>query len=97
MSVMVTVELPTKRDKLGEFLNLLKEALVTTRGFKGCQKVDTFVDEDKPSILLVELWDAPKDQEAYMAWRLETGLLETIAPFISEDPIIRSFEIREDV
>ena len=70
---------------------------MATRGFIGCQKVGTFVDEDKPSIFLVELWDTLKDQEAYMAWRLETGLLETIAPFILEDPIIRSFEIRKDV
>lgn len=97
MSVMVTIEAPTKSEKLEEFLGFLKEGLVATRSFKGCQKVDTYVDHERSSVFLVELWDSLQDQEAYMAWRVDTGLLEAISPFLSASLIVRSFEIKEDV
>jgi len=45
MSVMVTLELPAKPECLSEFLDVMREALIDTRAYEGCEKVETFVEE----------------------------------------------------
>ena len=77
MSVMITLEMPVKPDMLEDYLNILKEALVETRAYKGCKSVTTLVDKETSSVVLVEEWDSAEDQQAYMAWRVETCLLYT--------------------
>ena len=44
MSVMVSLELPAKPECLSEFLDVMREALVDTRAYDGCEKVETFVE-----------------------------------------------------
>ena len=39
MSVMVTLELPAKPECLSEFLDVMREALIETRAYEGCNKV----------------------------------------------------------
>ena len=76
MSVMITLEMPVKPDVLEDYLNILKGALVETRSYKGCRSVTTLVDQETSSIVLVEEWDSAEDQQAYIAWRVETGLID---------------------
>ena len=97
MSVMITLELPVKPDMLGKYLDILKEALVETRNYKGCNNVTTLVDQDTSSVVLLEEWDSVEDQQAYMAWRVETGLLDAIAPFMQGDPITRNFDLKTEI
>ena len=80
MSVMITLEMPVKPEMLEDYLNILKGALVETRSYKGCRSVTTLVDQETSSIVLVEEWDSAEDQQAYIAWRVETGLIDAIAP-----------------
>ena len=47
-------------------------------------------------ILLVEEWESKAHQEAYLEWRVSTGLLDAIAPLVSADPLFRSYEIRSE-
>jgi quinol monooxygenase YgiN len=59
-------------------------ALVDTRVFDGCRSVETFVDQDDPDfVMLVEEWESRPDYERYMAWRVETGLLEMLKPILA--------------
>ena len=44
MSVMITLELPTKSESVAELLEVMKSALGDTRSSPGCQKVETFID-----------------------------------------------------
>jgi len=97
MSVMITLELPVKPDMLDEYLDILKEALVETRDYKGCNNVTTLVDQETSSVLLLEEWDSVEDQQAYMAWRVETGLLDAITPFMQGDPITRNFDLKTEI
>ena len=53
MSVMVTLEMPVRPDMLEDYLNILKEALVETRAYKGCRSVTTLVDQETSSVVLV--------------------------------------------
>ena len=94
---MVTVEWPAKPETLSEFLEILRQALVDTRAYEGCENVQTFLEESTGSVLLVELWDTGEHQQAYMNWRMETGLMDAIGGYLNSVPVVRTFCIRSDV
>tara|TARA_B100000497_G_scaffold93557_1_gene104707 strand:- start:258 stop:551 length:294 start_codon:yes stop_codon:yes gene_type:complete len=75
---------------------LLGGALPDTRAFEGCLKVETFAEEDGKSVLLIEEWESKKHQETYFQWRVETGLVDALAPFVSGPPVTRYYEIRSE-
>ena len=97
MGVMVTLELPAKSDRVSEFLDVMREALLDTRAYEGCESVETFVEESTGSVLLVELWETAEHQQAYMKGRMETGLMDAIGGFLSAPPVARTFSIKSDV
>ena len=64
----------------------LKSALVDTRAFDGCESIEVYVDADKPdTVILWEKFATRAHHEAYLAWRVETGLLDMLAPILAED------------
>ncbi len=97
MSVMVTVEWPAKSDTLSEFLDVLKQALVDTRAYDGCENVQTYVERSTGSVLLVEFWATAEHQQTYMKWRMETGLMDAIGGYLDSAPIARTFGIEPDI
>ena len=97
MSVMITLEMPVKPDVLEDYLNILKGALVETRSYKGCRSVTTLVDQETSSIVLVEEWDSAEDQQAYIAWRVETGLIDAIAPFMQGELVTRTYDLKTEI
>ena len=46
MSVMITLEMPIKSEKLEEYLGIMKQALVDTRNYKGCESVESYVEKE---------------------------------------------------
>ncbi|MEI6855834.1 MAG: antibiotic biosynthesis monooxygenase, partial [Acidimicrobiaceae bacterium] len=65
----------------------LADSLADTRAFKGCISVEVFTDADNPdTIVLLEKWENKEDQAAYFAWRIETGMMDAIAPIMASDP-----------
>ena len=97
MSVMVTLEIPVHKEKLEGFLDVLREALKETRVYEGCQKVETFVEMETGNVALVELWETAEHQQAYLNWRIETGLIEALSDFLADELKPRTFVIRDDV
>ena len=97
MSVMVTLEMPVKPDMLDDYLNILKEALVETRAYKGCKSVTTLVDQETSSVVLVEEWDSVEDQQAYITWRTETGLIDAVSPFMQGELVTRTNDLKTEV
>ena len=94
---MITLEMPVKPEMLEDYLNILKGALVETRGYKGCRSVTTLVDQETSSIVLVEEWDSAEDQQAYIAWRVETGLIDAIAPFMQGELVTRTYDLKTEI
>jgi quinol monooxygenase YgiN len=92
MITTLTLEFSMKTGKQPEFLNLLNDALVATRAFDGCIKVDTFAETDGTSVFLLEQWETRKQQENYSQWRLDNGLMELIEPYLSGPPIRKYYE-----
>ena len=97
MSVMVTLEIPVHKERLEDFLDVLREALKETRVYEGCQKVETFVEMDTGSVVLVELWETAEHHQAYLNWRIDTGLTEALSDFLAGELKPRTFAIRDDV
>ena len=97
MSVMITLEMPVKPEMLEDYLHILKGALVETRSYKGCRSVTTLVDQETSSIVLVEEWDSAEDQQAYIAWRVETGLIDAIAPFMQGELVTRTYDLKTEI
>ena len=85
MILMFSV-IPEKRN---EFIELMNSVLPDTRAFKGNLKVDVWTPEDDDSqIWLYEEWETKDNQASYFKWRMETGLMDAIGPFITGDPRI---------
>ena len=75
MSHTVLVEVPCVAGKAAELLAVLLPALADTRAYEGCELVETYVDADNPDLVVLwEKWSTRKAQEAYIAWRAETGV-----------------------
>lgn len=74
-------------------LEAFTASLGDTRAFDGCLSVKTFVDADNPdTVMLIEEWDSKDQQEAYLAWRIESGMIDLLAPVLAEPFEMHYFE-----
>lgn len=92
MSIVVTVEFPLHPDKAFDFSNLMKNALTETLSYPGCLGIETYLSEDSSCMLAIENWESKNHQENYFKWRIDTGLIEAIGPFLSSAPTIKYFK-----
>ncbi|HEY3603284.1 MAG TPA: antibiotic biosynthesis monooxygenase [Sporichthyaceae bacterium] len=92
MSVTVTLLFPTQAEQSDNFWNALISVLPDTRAYDGCVSVTTHRDLDDPSkIFLIEVWDSREHQQKYLAWRVETGLMDAIGPMLAGAPVISAY------
>lgn len=96
MSIMVSVEFSLRAGKQKEFLDVLANILPDTRAYDGCIKVETYAEDNGSSIILIEEWEAKEHQQAYFQWRVDTGMVDAIGPFVSSPPVIKYYEIRSE-
>ena len=74
-------------------LDAFTASLGDTRAFDGCTSVETYVDSDNPdTIMLIEEWESRNQQEAYLGWRVESGMIEMLAPVLAEPFEMHYFE-----
>lgn len=93
MSVMVQVEFQIVPEKVEEFKGMLKAVLPDTRAYDGCESVICYQDKDNAgTIVLYEVWGKREQQQKYLAWRVETGLMDALGPFVTAPPSIRCFD-----
>ena len=82
MKNLVIVSFPAKPDTLESLKDMMRVALVDTRGFDGCISVDTYIEESTNTIHIIEDWETLEHQQKYLTWRVETGLLEVLEPLL---------------
>ena len=96
MSNTMTLEIPVKPEKVDEFVGIMKSALVDTRKYDGCQKVEMWTAEDSPGrLVLLEVWESKAHQEKYFAWRMESGMMEMMQDFLAGAPVVTWFEVHD--
>ena len=82
MKNLVIVSFPAKPEALETLREAMRRALPDTRSFEGCLSVDTYIEESTNTIHLIEDWETLGDQEKYLKWRIETGLLTDLDPIL---------------
>lgn len=79
MPVTVIAEFHAAPGKLDELTATLKTLLPETRAYDGCITLDSWLDEQRSTIVLTEQWDSFDHYDRYLAWRAETGVLAAAA------------------
>ncbi len=97
MSVLVNLEIPVKKERIEDFFNYLRDVLVDTRAYEGCIRLETYHDMENSKVLLIEEWEKIENQESYMQWRTETGLVEALEEFLDGELIIKKYYPKRDV
>lgn len=90
MAVCVTFNLAVDPNKMDDFLAAVKGAAPETRAYDGCQLFDIWIDQNTPgNVLFYEIWDSRAQQEKYLQWRTETGVMEALGSMLTAPPTIR--------
>jgi len=97
VSVLVNLEIPVKKERIEDFFDYLRDILVDTRAYKGCIRLETYHEMENSKVLLIEEWEKIENQESYMQWRNETGLVEALEEFIDGELIIKKYYPKKDV
>ena len=100
MSQTVHALFPCQAGKGVELLAILRseQGLTATRVFEGCESIEAYTDTDNPdNIVLWEKFATRADHETYLAWRVETGLLDALASILASDPEFTYLDIHSDV
>ena len=62
------------------------QGLVATRAFEGCESIETYTDADNPdTIVLWEKFATRANHEAYLGWRVETGMIDMLGSILASD------------
>jgi len=98
MSQTIHALFPWGEGKGAELLGILKEALVDTRAFEGCISIEAFTSADAPDdVVLWEKFETRAHHEAYLSWRVETGMLDMLAPVLRSGLEVTYLENHADV
>ena len=100
MSQTVHALFPCQAGKGVELLAILRseQGLTATRAFEGCESIEAYTDTDNPdNIVLWEKFATRADHETYLAWRIETGLLDALASILASDLEVTYLDIHPDV
>jgi quinol monooxygenase YgiN len=96
MSATVILEADIKEGKKDELLKLLSRYLPETRQYKGFISISIHAELKTNHVLFYQKWESFEDYEAYLRWRTETGVLNTLGAMLISPPLIRYFST-EDV
>ena len=87
MSQTIHVVFPCQEGKGPELIEILREALADTRAFEGCESVEVYSDDRNPdTVVLWEKFAVKENHQAYLQWRMDTGLPELLAPVLAGNP-----------
>ena len=84
-ALFLTIDLQVDPAKIDDFLAMMIEAAPATRARDGNRLFDIYVDQDKPGhVVFYEIWDSKEQQQAYLAWRQETGFNAKLGPYMMQ-------------
>ncbi len=93
MSVLVILDCNTNPANTNDFKNFLRDELVHTRGFDGCNSITIHENQDDPdNLVLVQDWDSKEQYEKYLGWRTERGDMAKLGGWLAGPPTTRHFD-----
>lgn len=92
MTCQVILEFKAKKNSIEGIRSFLREILPDTRGYDGCVGLSiTQNQDDLTAFAVVEQWDTRKKYEAYLQWRIDSGVMNKLAEMMDGEPSIRFF------
>jgi quinol monooxygenase YgiN len=86
-NLVMLAELTVKPDKIEEFLDYTVENLKLSRSYPGNIEFDILTDGTQPyKVIFYEVWESPKAQQDYMAWRVQAGDLTKLLSLLAGEP-----------
>ncbi len=90
----VTVVLRLSAKDPEAFKAHLMKTVPVTRVASGCRYSHSFQDPQNPAeFILIQGWDSAAQQQAYVAWRKQTGDLKLLMDFLAKPPVVETFEL----
>lgn len=87
MSVTVTVAGEIQPGRFDEAIELLRKELPATRAREGCEVLTVHRNQDNPNqFMIVGVWASRPQHESYLAWRIETGVLNMLGEMLVGAP-----------
>ena len=82
MESVLVVDFKCKEGMVEETGKLLREALVETRSFDGCNSIEVYFEENTMTYTLIEDWKSLEHYGVYLQWREDGGIAEMLEPLI---------------
>ncbi len=91
MSYVVNLVLKAKPGEYQNLLALFTEILPDTASYKGAEVISCYTDPEAQTLTVHEIWDSKDSQQAYMKWRVETGLVDKVGPMVAAPPAFEEY------
>jgi quinol monooxygenase YgiN len=86
-NLVMLAELTVKPDRIEDFLAYTVENLKLSRSYPGNIAFDILINETQPEqVIFYEVWESPKAQQDYMAWRVQAGDLTKLLSLLASEP-----------
>ena len=86
-NLVIVAELTIMPDQIEDFLEYTVANLGICRGYPGNLAFDILISEAEPErVFFYEVWESQEAQQAYMAWRVETGDLTKLLSLLAGEP-----------
>lgn len=93
MSILVVLDCATDPAHTKDFTDFLRDELVHTRGFDGCNSITVHENQNDPNnLVLVQDWDSKDQYEKYIGWRTDRGDMVKLAGWMAGPPSTRYFD-----
>jgi quinol monooxygenase YgiN len=89
VTTLVFVDLKPNHDDKNSLLKFLESIINETREYDGCIFCDIYMEDDEVGMIFIENWKSKAHYEKYLAWRIDTGVMEKLGSFLAAPPIIR--------
>ncbi|MDA8292181.1 MAG: antibiotic biosynthesis monooxygenase [Actinomycetota bacterium] len=96
MSILVLLSCEAPDGREGAVRDKLREVLVDTRAFDGCEGVTVWQDEDRPTSFVVEeRWASRAHSDAYSAWRAGRVEQDGLRSMLAEPATKRHYDLTD--
>ena len=86
MAYCVNLVITAKPERFDDLVAFMQDILPDTAKYDGAQVITCYTDPEKHQLTVHEIWDSKDHQQAYMGWRVETGVVDKLGAFVAGPP-----------
>lgn len=93
MSISFIIQFKVKSDKRADFFDIISSVKSDLPEVKGCLGVLIYGVDDKSNYTMVETWESKGLHEKHVEGLINSGVWNSIADHLSEDPISNYYTV----